>query len=195
MSIRVRRSAWEEDVYEKFSASCSAVFAYPFSCGQVRPHVIKNIENQTFRIKNLDNMICWSSSLECARAKAHLAAAERIAVNSAALNKTGSACVVTPLGGTSDDTHQILDAFKQCGKDGSITLSEGTFNIWQVMDKLDFQNCDIHIYGTLIWSTDIQYWLSHSISVVYAGRSTAWRIGGTNVSMQGHGKALFDGNG
>jgi galacturan 1,4-alpha-galacturonidase len=95
------------------------------------------------------------------------------AINSAALNKTGSDCVVTPLGGTSDDTPQILDAFKQCGKDGSITLSEGTFNIGQVMDKLDFQNCDIHIYGTLIWSTDIQYWLFHSISVVYAGRSTA----------------------
>lgn len=41
----------------------------------------------------------------------------------------------------------------------------------------------------------MQYWLSHSISVVYAGRSTAWRVGGTNISMRGYGKALFDGNG
>jgi len=119
----------------------------------------------------------------------------------AALNKTGSLCTVTPLsslGGassTTDDTPQILDAFKQCGKDGSIVLTEGTFNIGQVMDKLDFSNCDISIYGKLVWSTDIQYWLSHSISVVYAGRSTAWRIGGTNITMRGYGKALFDGNG
>lgn len=117
------------------------------------------------------------------------------AVSDAAVNKTGSACVVTPLGGASDDTPQILDSFKQCGKDGSITFTEGTYNIKQVMDKLDFENCDLHIYGTFVWSTDIQYWLSHSISVVYAGRSTAWRIGGKNVRMLGHGKALFNGNG
>lgn len=101
------------------------------------------------------------------------------------MNKTGSVCTVTPLGGaaTADDTPQILDAFKQCGKDGSIILTEGTFNIRAVMDKLDFSNVDISIYGKLVWSTDIQYWLSHSISVVYAGRSTAWRIGGNNITL------------
>jgi galacturan 1,4-alpha-galacturonidase len=47
----------------------------------------------------------------------------------------------------------------------------------------------------LIWSTDIQYWLRNSISVVYAGRSTAWRVGGVNITMKGYGKALFNGNG
>jgi galacturan 1,4-alpha-galacturonidase len=106
------------------------------------------------------------------------------AVSDAALNKTGSACVATPLGGTSDDTPQIMDAFKQCGKGGSVAISEGTYNIGQVMDKLDFQNCDNHINGKLVWSAD--YWLSHSISVIYVGRSTArgseakmWPLGGT----------------
>lgn len=118
----------------------------------------------------------------------------------AAMVKTGSACVVTPLstsgnGAGIDDTPQILDAFKQCGKDGSVELSEGTFYIGQVMDTLNFQNCDISIYGKLIWSTDIQYWLSHSLSVTYAGRSAAWRLGGTNITLRGYGKALFDGNG
>ena len=115
------------------------------------------------------------------------------AVSDAALNKTGSACVATPLGGTSDDTPQIMDAFKQCGKGGSVAISEGTYNIGQVMDKLDFQNCDNHINGKLVWSAD--YWLSHSISVIYLGRSTARRIGGKNVAIRGHGKALLDGNG
>jgi galacturan 1,4-alpha-galacturonidase len=115
------------------------------------------------------------------------------AVSDAALNKTGSACVATPLGGTSDDTPQIMDAFKQCGKGGSVAISEGTYNIGQVMDKLDFQNCDNHINGKLVWSAD--YWLSHSISVIYVGRSTARRIGGKNVAIRGHGKALLDGNG
>ncbi len=115
----------------------------------------------------------------------------------AAVNVTGTDCVVTPLGGTGkvDDTPQILDAFKKCGQDGTIKFMEGDYQIGQVMDVLNLKNCDIDIYGTFIWSTDIQYWLSHSISVTYSGRSTAWRIGGTNIAIRGHGKALFNGNG
>ncbi|ERT02091.1 hypothetical protein HMPREF1624_00388 [Sporothrix schenckii ATCC 58251] len=95
-----------------------------------------------------------------------------------------------------DDTPQILAAFKQCGHDGRIVFSEGTYNIRQVMNTTDLRNCDIDILGTFVWSGDnIQYWLSHSYSVAYAGRSTAWLLGGTNVSMRGYGKALFNGNG
>ena len=61
----------------------------------------------------------------------------------AAVNKTGSACVVTPISSPgeasskTDDTPQILDALKQCGKVGSIAFTEGAYNIGQVMDKLD----------------------------------------------------------
>ncbi|KAF4630339.1 hypothetical protein G7Y89_g7801 [Cudoniella acicularis] len=120
----------------------------------------------------------------------------------AAVLQIGSACTVTPLSSSStrsleatDDTPQILDAFKKCGKDGSIEFTGGTYHIGQVMDTIDLRNCDISLHGTFIWSTDIKYWLSHSISVTYAGRSTAWRIGGTNITMRGHGDALFDGNG
>lgn len=115
----------------------------------------------------------------------------------ATVTQNGTACTVTPLGTdtAADDTPQILDAFKKCGQDGSITLLEGIYYIRQIMDTTTFRNVDISIYGTLVWSTDVQYWLSHSISVVYAGRSTAWRVGGTNISMRGYGKALFDGNG
>ncbi|TVY81138.1 Alpha-L-rhamnosidase rgxB [Lachnellula suecica] len=115
----------------------------------------------------------------------------------ALVTQNGTACTVTPLGtsSTADDTPQVLDAFKKCGQDGSITFSEGTYYIGQIMDTTNLRNVDISIYGTFIWSTNVQYWLSHSISVVYAGRSTAWRIGGTNITMRGYGKALFDGNG
>ncbi|CAI4220164.1 unnamed protein product [Parascedosporium putredinis] len=91
-----------------------------------------------------------------------------------------------------DDTPAILDAFKQCGQDGHIILEEGDYMIRQVMDTTNLRNVHIDIYGHLEWSGDnIQYWLSNSISVTYAGRSTAWRIGGTNITMLGHGKALF----
>lgn len=73
--------------------------------------------------------------------------------------------------------------------------SEGNFYLGQVMDVINPQNVDISIYGTLTWSTDVQYWLSHSISVTYAQRLTACRSGGTNISLRGHGKALCFGNG
>lgn len=113
------------------------------------------------------------------------------------VTQVGSACTVMPLTGigTLDDTAQILDAFKKCGKDGSIELTEGTFHMGKVMDTIDLRNCDISIYGTLIWSTDINYWLKNSLSVTYAGRSTAWRLGGNNITLRGYGKALFVGNG
>ncbi|KAI1079365.1 glycoside hydrolase family 28 protein [Whalleya microplaca] len=119
---------------------------------------------------------------------------------SAALNVTGSTCTVTPLetgtnGQDPDDTPQILDAFKQCGTDGTIILTEGLFHIGQVMDTTTLSNVDIEIHGTLQWSSDIQYWLRSSLSVTYAGRSTAWRLGGTDIRLRGFGKALFDGQG
>ncbi|KAI0157634.1 glycoside hydrolase family 28 protein [Xylariaceae sp. FL1272] len=118
----------------------------------------------------------------------------------AALNVTGSTCTVTPLPATTngqepDDTPQILQAFKQCGTNGKIVLSDGLFHIGQVMDTLTFNNVDIEIYGTLRWSADIQYWLRSSLPVTYAGRSAAWRIGGTDIRIRGFGKALFDGQG
>lgn len=97
---------------------------------------------------------------------------------------------------TVDDTPQILDAFKNCGKDGTIIFTEGVYNIRQVMNTTDLSNCSIHIYGKFVWSADnIAYWLRSSYGVTYAGRSTAWLFGGHNVNMRGYGKALFDGNG
>ncbi|KAJ3514052.1 hypothetical protein NLJ89_g2597 [Agrocybe chaxingu] len=120
--------------------------------------------------------------------------------------QNGTACTVTPLSPTPvpvggrppDDTPQFLDAFRRCGttsSGGSVTFTEGDFYLGQIMDVINLQNVDISIYGRLTWSTDIQYWLSRSIPVTYAQRSTAWRLGGTNITMRGHGKGLFFGNG
>lgn len=111
----------------------------------------------------------------------------------ASMNKTGSLCTVTP-SGSKDDSPAIMDAFKQCGTNGQIEITEGEFTIAKVMD-VTLKNCDVSIRGKLTWNDDIQYWLKNSISVTYASRSTAWRIGGENFSLQGHGKALFFGNG
>lgn len=118
----------------------------------------------------------------------------------AALNVTGSTCTVTPLetgsnGKEPDDTPQILQAFKQCGQNGKVILTGGLFHIGQVMDLQNLNKVDVEIHGTLRWSADIQYWLRSSIGVEYAQRSTAWRVGGQDISFRGFGKALFDGQG
>lgn len=111
----------------------------------------------------------------------------------AGMNKTGTLCTVTP-SGSKDDSPALMDAFQQCGKNGQVVITEGDYTIAKVMD-IQLQNCDVDIYGKLTWNDDIQYWLSNSIGVTYAQRSTAWRIGGNDFSIRGHGKALFFGNG
>lgn len=106
----------------------------------------------------------------------------------------GSTCTVTP--GSDDDTPSILSAFQECGRDGHIIIEEGDYMVRQVMDTQDLLNVHIDIYGHLEWSGDnIAYWLANSFSVEYSSLSTAWLLGGTNITMLGHGQALFFGNG
>lgn len=45
------------------------------------------------------------------------------------------------------------------------------------------------------WSTDIQYWLNNSLPVGYQNQSTAFIVGGNNVTINGHGTGTFNGNG
>ncbi|KAK1750998.1 pectin lyase fold/virulence factor [Echria macrotheca] len=104
-------------------------------------------------------------------------------------------CTVTPLG-SGDDTPQIKKAFQQCSSDSRIVFQEGTYNIRQVMEFTNLKNVSIDIYGKWVWSADnLQYWISNTLPVTYAGLHTAWKLGGTDIALRGHGKALFDGNG
>ncbi|KAH6899456.1 exo-rhamnogalacturonase B [Coprinopsis sp. MPI-PUGE-AT-0042] len=114
-----------------------------------------------------------------------------------------TSCTLTPLSPTQvpsggkppDDTPRILDVFKRCQTNASITLTEGFWYIGQVMDTISFRDVEINLLGRFEWSTDIQYWLRSSINVTYSQRSTAWRLGGSNIKLLGHKKALFFGNG
>ena len=112
----------------------------------------------------------------------------------AGMTKTGSLCTVTP-SGSKDDSPYMMDAFKQCGQNGQIEVTKGDYTIAKVMDVLNLKNCDISIRGKLTWSDDIQYWVKNSVGVTYAQRSTAFRLGGENFTLLGHGEALFFGNG
>lgn len=45
------------------------------------------------------------------------------------------------------------------------------------------------------WSTNISYWLNHSLPVGYQNQSTAWVFGGKNIRFDGHGYGTLNGNG
>ncbi|KAF1994512.1 glycoside hydrolase family 28 protein [Amniculicola lignicola CBS 123094] len=100
-------------------------------------------------------------------------------------------------GGTNatDDAPAILSAFKECGKHGNIIFEDEKYYVNSVMNVQGLDDVDIDIKGTLLWSTDIQYWLNHSLPVGYQNQSSAFVLGGNNVRIQGHGTGTFDGNG
>ncbi|KAM0800807.1 putative exo-polygalacturonase [Usnea florida] len=103
----------------------------------------------------------------------------------------GTSCYVFPealsYGGQPvDDTPSILQAFDLCGINGSVIFTNHTFTVDQVMNTTNLLNCDVSLYGEMVWSTNVPYWLSHSYGVVFQNLSTAWLFGGTNVTFRGY---------
>jgi len=126
-----------------------------------------------------------------------LAMAATITLTSAYVVNYGTACYLYPeslthFGQPVDDTPSVQQAFELCGTNGTVIFTGHTFHMHQVMNTTNLLNCDIEIQGELVWSTNVPYWLSHSIGVGLQNQSTAWLFGGTNVSMTG---GTFNGNG
>ncbi|KAL4957483.1 pectin lyase fold/virulence factor [Aspergillus filifer] len=105
-------------------------------------------------------------------------------------------CIVPASGSnTTDDAPAILSAFRKCGKNGHIIFEPTTYYVNSVLNTTWLEDVDIDIQGTLLWSTDIYYWLNNSLEVGYQNQSTAWVLGGNNVRINGHGVGTLDGNG
>ena len=121
-------------------------------------------------------------------------------ITTASVIHNGSTCYVYPNTltrptTTLDDSPSILRAFDLCGRNGNVILTAHTFHIGQVMNTTKLLNCNVHVYGELVWSSDTAYWLSHSLGVDFQNQSTAWFFGGTNVSLRGHGRGRLNGQG
>lgn len=122
------------------------------------------------------------------------------AVATAYVVNNGTTCYVFPAssihgGQPVDDSPSIRKAFDVCGTNGTVVFGEYTYRIDEVLNTTNLLNCDVELHGQMLWSTNVPYWLKHSISVTYQSQSTAWLFGGTNVTMRGFGKAVFDGQG
>ncbi|TGO66604.1 hypothetical protein BOTNAR_0058g00260 [Botryotinia narcissicola] len=104
-------------------------------------------------------------------------------------------CTVQPSLNGTDDAPAILSAFKTCGKDGTVVFLNHTYTINSIMNTTGLSNCNIDIYGTLLWSTNITYWLNHSMAFGYQNQTSAWWLGGDNINVNGYGYGTLDGNG
>ncbi|TGO61487.1 hypothetical protein BCON_0027g00260 [Botryotinia convoluta] len=104
-------------------------------------------------------------------------------------------CTVQPSLNDTDDAPAILSAFKTCGKDGTVVFLNHTYTINSIMNTTGLSNCNIDIYGTLLSSTNITYWLNHSMAFGYQNQTSAWWLGGDNINVNGYGYGTLDGNG
>lgn len=108
-------------------------------------------------------------------------------------------CIVKACG-TNDSAPAIIDAFERCGHNaghhrGKVIFGNETYHIKSVMNTTGLSNVDIELHGTLLWDTNIPYWLNHSLAVGYQNQSSAWLFGGDNVRWDGFGVGTLDGNG
>ncbi|KAH9825960.1 glycoside hydrolase family 28 protein [Teratosphaeria destructans] len=95
-----------------------------------------------------------------------------------------------------DDSPSIQQAFELCGINGTVIFTAGnTFQINQILNTTNLQNVRVEVEGELLWSDNIPYWLSHSIGVVFQDQSTAWLIGGENLTFIGRPGSSLNGNG
>lgn len=112
----------------------------------------------------------------------------------------GKTCVVQPGLDGSDSAPAIVQAFRDCGHNdaaarGKVVFLNQTYTVKTVMNTTGLSNVDIDHQGTLLWDTNISYWLNASLPVGYQNQSSAWLFGGEGVSWDGHGYGTLDGNG
>lgn len=112
----------------------------------------------------------------------------------------GKTCVVQPALNGSDSAPAIVQAFQECGHNdaarrGKVVFLNQTYTVKTVMNTTGLSNVDIDHQGTLLWDTNISYWLNASLPVGYQNQSSAWLFGGESVSWDGHGYGTLDGNG
>ncbi|KAJ4298925.1 hypothetical protein N0V90_004168 [Kalmusia sp. IMI 367209] len=119
-----------------------------------------------------------------------------LASSAAKLGPGPKTCTVAASGtNKTDDAPAIRSAFLECGRGGKIVFKSTTYYVNSVLNISGLDDVDVDIQGKLLWSTDIPYWLNHSLPVGYQNQSTAFILSGNNVRINGNGVGNFDGNG
>lgn len=109
-------------------------------------------------------------------------------------------CVVHPGTKGTDSAPAIIQAFSDCGHNGGtsrgrVIFTNETYTVKSVMNTTGLSNVDIELHGTLLWDTNIPYWLNHSLPVGYQNQTSAWLFDGEGLRWDGYGHGTLDGNG
>ncbi|KAF2800376.1 glycoside hydrolase family 28 protein [Melanomma pulvis-pyrius CBS 109.77] len=117
-------------------------------------------------------------------------------LTSATPSKGRKTCTVKASGtNKTDDAPAIRSAFSECSRQARIVFNPTTYYVNSVLNITGLEDVEIDIQGTLLWSTDIPYWLNNSLPVGYQNQSTAFVLGGNNLKINGYGTGTFNGNG
>ncbi|KAH6695040.1 exo-rhamnogalacturonase B [Plectosphaerella plurivora] len=113
-----------------------------------------------------------------------------------ATRKKRKLCFVRPGADDEDDAPRILHALnKECRSKSIVVLPGPVYSIRSPMNTTHLDDVELHQFGRLHWSPDIEYWLSVSMPVGFQNQSTVWHFGGKWVTWEGHGFGTMDGNG
>lgn len=95
-----------------------------------------------------------------------------------------------------DDAASLADALNgACHSDSLVVLPGPLYNMRTNITTKGLRNVHVNLYGRLLWTTDIDYWLSVSMPIGFQNQSTVWFFGGDGVLFDGHGAGTLDGNG
>ncbi|KAK7052352.1 alpha-L-rhamnosidase-like protein [Favolaschia claudopus] len=105
-------------------------------------------------------------------------------------------CLILPKSNGGDDAANIADHLNgPCRRDSLVVLPGQTYNMSTNINTTNLDNVQIHLFGRLLWTPDVDYWLSVSMPIDFQNQSTVWYFGGNNVHWDGHGVGTLDGNG
>ena len=105
-------------------------------------------------------------------------------------------CVIPAVGDGSDDSPAILQAFQACGQDGQITFAANTiYNVQTVLQLHNLSNVQIDLLGTILFSTDVRYWIQHGSYYHFQNISIAMEFSGEYITIDGHNQGVIDGQG
>ncbi|KOS18788.1 Alpha-L-rhamnosidase rgxB [Escovopsis weberi] len=105
-------------------------------------------------------------------------------------------CFVLPDAEGGDDAPALMQALNHdCRSKGMVVLPGALYHIDSNMTTLDLDDVEIHQFGRLLWSGDLDYWLSVSMPVGFQNQSTVWYFGGDRVNWNGYKTGTMDGNG
>ncbi|KAJ9255006.1 CAZyme family GH28 [Paecilomyces variotii] len=113
-------------------------------------------------------------------------------------NKTSTTktCVVPAHGNGEDDSPSIKAAFNTCRHNGHVIFAENqTYSIQQVLQLHNLSNVHIDLRSTLLYSTDVRYWIQHGSYYPFQNISIALELSGDHITVDGHNTGVIDGQG